>query len=59
MLSDEVMEIGGLSDCNYCWHAVMGETGEGAQVEGGAGVRGQSPGGGCGGRSPPTVTKRT
>ena len=31
------MEIGGLSDFNYCWHAVVGGTGEGVQVEGGAG----------------------
>ena len=32
------MKIGGLSDFNYCWHAVMGGTGEG-----GAGVRGAAP----------------
>ena len=45
---------------------VVGGTGEGVQVEGGAGVHGQSPveaggggGGGGGGGSPPTVTKRT
>ena len=37
------MEISGLSDFNYCWHAVMGGTGEGVQVEGGAGVRGAAP----------------
>ena len=37
------MEIGGLSDFNYCWHAVVGGTGEGVQVEGGAGVRGAAP----------------
>ena len=30
ILSDEDMEIGGLSDFNYCWHAVMGGTGGGA-----------------------------
>ena len=37
------MEIGGLSDFNYCWHAVVGGSGEGVQVEGGAGVRGAVP----------------
>ena len=58
---------------NYCWHAVVGGTGEGVQVKGGAGVRGAAPVGsrseapvgsrseaparGSGGRSPPTVTK--
>ena len=64
ILSDEDIEIGGVSDFNYCWHAVVGETGEGVQVEGGGarspgGVQERSPGGGFGGRSPPTVTKRT
>ena len=53
------MEIGGLSDFNYCWHAVVDGTGKGVQVEGGAGVQEQSPGGGFGGRAPLTVTKRT
>ena len=42
------MEIGGLSDFNYCWHAVVGGTGEGLQVEGGAGFRGEAPAGGSG-----------
>ena len=54
------MEIGGLSDFNYCWHAVVDGAGEGVQVEGGAGVRGVAPVGsrgeapaeGNGGRSP-------
>ena len=52
ILSDENMEIGGLSDFNYCWHAVVGEAGEGVQVEGGAGVRGATPVGGSGGGAP-------
>ena len=54
------MEIGGLSDLNYCWHAVVGGTGEGVQVEGSAGVRGaasvgsrdKAPAGGSGGGAP-------
>ena len=33
----------GLSGCNYCWHAMVGGTGEGVRVEGGAGVRGATP----------------
>ena len=37
------MEIGSLSDFNYCWHAEVGETEEVVQVEGGAGVRGAAP----------------
>ena len=56
ILSDEDMEIGGLSDFNYCWHAVVGGTEEGVQVEGAwgpgrspGGVQGRSPGGGLGG----------
>ena len=28
ILPDEDMEIGGLSDFNYCWPAVVGGTGE-------------------------------
>ena len=61
ILSDEHIEIGGLGDFNYCWHALMGGTGEGVQVKGGAGVRGASPVGsrgeaparaGGGGRAP-------
>ena len=44
-LSDEDIEIGGLSDFHYCWHAVVGGTGEVVQVEGGAGVRGAAPAG--------------
>ena len=51
-LSAEDIEIGGLSDFNYCWHAVVGATGEGVQVEGGAGVRGAGPVGGAGGGAP-------
>ena len=54
------MEIGGLSDFNYCWHVVMGGTREGVQVVGGAGVRGaapvgsrgEGPAGGSGGGAP-------
>ena len=59
ILSDEDIEIGGLSDFNYCWHAAVGGTEEGVQVEGGAGVRGEAPAGGFGGLRPPTATKRT
>ena len=43
ILSDEDIEIGGLRDFNYCWHAVVGGTGEGVQVEGGAVVQGAAP----------------
>ena len=43
ILSDEDIEIGGLSDFNYCWHVVVGGTGKEVQVEGGAGVRGAEP----------------
>ena len=39
----EVIEIGGLSDFNYCCHAVVGGTGKGVQVKGGARVRGAAP----------------
>ena len=46
------MEIGGLSDFNYCWHAAVGGTGEGVQVKGGAGVQGRSPGWGPGAEPP-------
>ena len=31
---------------NYCWHAAVGGTGEGVQLEEGAGVQARSPGGG-------------
>ena len=37
------MEIGGFSDFNYNWHAVVGGTRKGVQVEGGAEVRGAAP----------------
>ena len=43
ILSDEDIEIGGLSDFNYCWHVAVGGTGEGVQAEGGAGVWGAAP----------------
>ena len=54
------MEIGGLSDFNYCWYAVVGGTRETVQAEGGAGVRGatpvgsrsEAPAGGSGGGAP-------
>ena len=63
ILSDEDIEIGGLSDFNYCWHAVVGGPGEGVQMEGGTGVRGAVPVGSRGearaGAGPPTVTQRT
>ena len=60
------MEIGGLSDFNYWWHAVVGGTGEGVQVEGSAGVRGAAPvrfrgeavaGGAEGGAPPPPLLR--
>ena len=55
------MEIGGLSDCNYCWHA-GGGWGGGGSTDGGTrggpghspgGVQGRSPGGGLQGAEPP------
>ena len=45
------MEIGDLSDCNYCWHAGGGRAGEGVQVEG-RGGSGAQPRWGPGGGSP-------
>ena len=51
ILPDEDMEIGGLSDFKYCWHAVVGGTGEGVLVEGGAGIRDAAPVEGSGGRA--------
>ena len=62
ILPDEDIEIGGLSDFNYCWHTAVGGMGEVVQAEGGAGVRaaapvgsrGEAPAGGSGGGSPRT-----
>ena len=62
ILSDEDIEIGGLSDFNYWWHAVVGGAGEGGAGVGGAAPVGPTGGSlreGFGGRSPPTGTKRT
>ena len=47
ILSYEDIEIGGLSDFNYFWHAVVGGTGEGVLMDGGMGVRGAAPVGGA------------
>ena len=60
ILLDEDMEIGGFSDFNYFWHAVVSGRGEGVQVAGGAGVRGaalvgsrgEAPAGGSEGSTP-------
>ena len=60
ILPDKDMEIGGLSDCNYYWHAGGGRGGGGSTAGGTRGVwsaapvesRGESPAGGAGGRTP-------
>ena len=59
ILSDEDIKIGGLSDFDYCWRAVVGGTREGVQVKGGAAVRGAAPVGSRGEAPAGTATKRT
>ena len=46
------MEIGGLSDYNYCWHACGVRDGKGNTGGGGAGIRGEAPLTGGGGGAP-------
>ena len=50
ILSDEDIEIRGLSDFNYCWHVVVGGTG--ARGAAPVGSRGEAPAGGSGAEPP-------
>ena len=52
------MEIGGLSDCNDCWHAGGRRGGGGSAGRSGAGGQGAKPRRGVGGGSRQNVTKR-